>query len=121
MGGGVLRARRVFAAVMIALVSIGTASPQTPPRPSPDADARLDRIVGAAMARGGAHELLRRLTDSIGGRVTGSPECRAAADLLLETLRAAGFEDARHEEYPIESRWRRGRALGRVVSPVSRS
>jgi carboxypeptidase Q len=120
MGGDVLRARRVFAAVMIALVSIGTASPQTPPRPSPDADARLDRIVGAAMARGGAHELLRRLTDSIGGRVTGSPECRAAADLLLETLCAAGFEDARHEEYPIESRWRRGRAVGRVVSPVSR-
>src|SRR5262249_42250489 len=115
-----VRVRRVFAGITIALIGIGAASAQTSPRPSPDADGRFDRIVGAAMAHGGAHEFLRRLTDSIGGRVTGSPESRAAADLLLETLRAAGFEDAHHEEYPIESRWRRGHALGRVVSPLTR-
>ena len=82
-------------------------------------DERVDRIVGMAMAHGGAHAFLQRLTDSIGGRVTGSIESRAAADLLLATLREAGFEDARFEEYPLESRWQRGRAVGRVVSPVA--
>ena len=84
-------------------------------------DERLDRIVGMAMAHGGAHAFLQRLTDSIGGRVTGSPECRAAADLLLSTLRGAGFEDAHFEEYALESRWQRGRAVGRVISAVQRT
>ena len=66
------------------------------------------------------HAFLQRLTDSIGARVTGSPESKAAADLLLGTLREAGFDDARFEEYAIESRWSRGRAVGRVVGPVDR-
>ena len=81
---------------------------------------RVDRIVGMAMARGGAYAFLQRLTDSVGGRVTGSAECRAAADLLLSTLREAGFEDAHFEEYPLEARWQRGPAVGRVISPVKR-
>ena len=72
------------------------------------------------MARGGALAFLQRLTDSIGGRVTGSPESRATADLLLSTLREAGFDDAHVEEYAIESRWQHGRAVGRVVNPVAR-
>ena len=91
------------------------------PQTAMGADERLDRIVGMAMAHGGAHAFLQRLTDSIGGRVTGSPECRAAADLLLSTLRGAGFEDAHFEEYALESRWQRGRAVGRVISPVQRT
>src|SRR5262249_2574674 len=63
---------------------------------------------------------LERLTDSIGGRVTGSAESGAAADLLLAALREAGFQDARFEDYALESRWQRGRAAGRVVEPVDR-
>ena len=82
-------------------------------------DERVNRIVGMAVAGGGAQAFLQRLTDSIGGRVTGSPECRATADLLLQALRDAGLENAHFEEYPLESRWQRGRALGRVVSPIA--
>lgn len=83
------------------------------------AEERIQRIVGMAIADGGAHAFLRRLTDSIGGRVTGSNESTATADLLLGTLREAGFENAHFEEYPLEARWRRGRAVGHVVSPVA--
>lgn len=86
-----------------------------------ETDERVGRIVGMALTSGGAHAFLERLTDSIGPRLTGGPESRAAADLLLSTLRGAGFADARFEEYPLESRWQRGRALGRIVSPVTRS
>jgi hypothetical protein len=91
-----------------------------PPQAASGVDEHVDRIVGMAMARGGAYAFLQRLTDWVGGRVTGSTECRAAADLLLRTLREAGFEDAHFEEYPLESRWQRGRAEGRVISPVKR-
>src|SRR5918994_181140 len=88
---------------------------------APAATDHLHRIAEAAINRHGAYTFLQQLTDSIGGRVTGSPECRAAADLLLTALRQAGFDDAHFEEYPLESRWQRGRAAGRVVSPVDRA
>jgi hypothetical protein len=90
------------------------------PQDAVEADERVGGIVGAAMARGGAYAFLQRLTDSVGGRVTGSPESEAAADLLLAALREAGLQDARFEEYAVESRWSRGRAVGRVVGPVDR-
>ena len=113
----IMRIHRVFAALAVALcIDARPALPQ----PTVNADERVDRIVGMAMARGGALAFLQRLTDSIGGRVTGSPESKATADLLLSTLHEAGFDDARLEEYAIESRWHHGRAVGRVVSPVAR-
>lgn len=83
-------------------------------------DDTVSRIVGAAMSRGGASAFLERLADGVGGRVTGSPESRTAADLLLATLREAGFRNARFEEYPLASRWERGGASVRIVSPVDR-
>jgi carboxypeptidase Q len=78
------------------------------------------RITGAALTRGGALAFLETLTDTIGGRVTGSPQNRAASDLILAALKDAGFENARFEEYPLESRWQRGPATARIVSPVER-
>jgi carboxypeptidase Q len=75
------------------------------------------RIVGAAMSNGGALEFLRKLTDSIGGRVTGSKQSQAAAELILKTLKEAGYGSARIEEYPLESRWERGQASGEVLAP----
>lgn len=79
-----------------------------------------ERIVGAAMMRGGASAFLESLADGIGGRVTGSAESKAAADLILRTLQQAGFSDAHFEEYSFESGWARGPLEVRVVSPVKR-
>jgi hypothetical protein len=80
----------------------------------------LARITGAALTRGGALTFLETLTDTIGGRVTGSPQNRAASELILRTLKEAGFENAHFEEYPLESRWQRGPATARIVSPIAR-
>jgi carboxypeptidase Q len=112
-----MKLRPVGLGVALALSLASPAESQAPTQ----RDDRVDRIVGMAMARGGAQAFLQRLTDSIGGRVTGSAESKAAADLLLETLRAAGFSDAHFEEYALASRWQRGRAVGSVVSPVVRT
>ena len=46
-----------------------------------------ERIVGAAMNRGGAISFLETLTDTVGGRITGGPESRATSDLILKELR----------------------------------
>lgn len=81
-------------------------------------DAVAERIVGAALLRGGAQGFLESLADGIGGRVTGSAESKAAAELILSTLQQAGFTDAHFEEYSFESGWTRGPLDVRVVSPV---
>jgi carboxypeptidase Q len=83
-------------------------------------DDTVARIAGAATTRGGASAFLETLTDTVGGRVTGSPQNRAASELIVTALKQAGYENARFEEYPMESRWTRGPASGRVVSPVER-
>ncbi|MFZ3266729.1 MAG: M20/M25/M40 family metallo-hydrolase [Terriglobales bacterium] len=80
-----------------------------------------ERIVGAALERGGAISFLETLTDTIGGRVTGSPESRAASELILKELRAAGFENAHFEEFSMAAGWRRGPISTWVVRPVKRS
>jgi len=83
-------------------------------------DDPLARIAGAA-SRGGAMTFLQSLTDTVGGRVTGSRELRAASELILSELKKAGYENARFEEYPLEARWTRGPASGRVTSPIDRA
>jgi len=83
-------------------------------------DAVPARIAGAAMTSGGASAFLETLTDTVGGRVTGSPELRKASELILATLKGAGYANARFEEYPLESRWTRGPAAGRITSPIER-
>jgi len=81
-------------------------------------DDSLSRIAGAAQTRGGAMAFLETLTDTVGGRVTGSPQNRAASELILAALKKAGYDNARFEEYPMESRWTRGSASGRITSPL---
>src|SRR5262249_32770958 len=79
------------------------------------------RIAGDALAGGGAAAFLETLTDTVGGRVTGTPESLKASTLILDALKRAGYENARFEEAPLESRWTRGPAAGRIVSPISRA
>ena len=77
-----------------------------------------ERIAGAAMTRGGAMSFLGTLTDTIGGRLTGSAESQKAAELILRTLQEAGFANAHFEEFPLGVGWRRGSATASVLSPV---
>jgi hypothetical protein len=84
-------------------------------------DETAARIAGAALTSGGAYAFLETLTDSVGGRVTGTPQTRAASDLILAELKKAGYANAHFEEFPLESRWTRGPASGRITSPIDRT
>lgn len=85
------------------------------------ADEDIARIAGHSMTSNGAMEFLETLTDTIGGRITGSPGSREAAELILKTLKQAGFENARMEEYKLTSTWQHGPTTGEIVSPVQRA
>ena len=78
------------------------------------------RIAGAAVTGGGASAYLQKLTDGVGGRVTGSTQARAASELILAALKDAGYANARFEEYELPARWQRGPASGRIVAPIER-
>jgi len=78
------------------------------------------RIAGAAMTDERTAASLERLTDTVGGRVTGSPQARAASELILAALKEAGYANARFEEYELPARWQRGPAAGRIVAPIER-
>jgi len=106
--------------LMLSLTVLSLAQSSTTAVSSSSASDDASRIVGAAMTRGGAGAFLETLTDTIGGRVTGSPECRAASELILSALKQAGYDNAHFEEYAVESRWKRGSATGRVLNPVDR-
>ncbi len=73
------------------------------------------------MIGGGASRLLETLTDTIGGRITGSPESRATAELILKTLKEAGFDNAHFENYQFSPTWQKGKTTGEVISPLHRA
>jgi carboxypeptidase Q len=100
-------------------VSIAAAQDKTPPNAAGNRNDEIARIVGYATTRGGALKFLETLTDTVGGRVTGSAQSYAASDLILKKLKNAGFETAHFEEYSFESGWQRGPAHGQVISPVT--
>ena len=100
----------VLAAALMAVARLGVAQ-----------DDVAARIAGPALTDGRAAAYLEKLTDTVGGRVTGSPQARAASELILAALRDAGYAKARIEEYELPSRWQRGPASGRIVAPIERA
>src|SRR6201987_3028665 len=83
------------------------------------AAAKINPIV---MGDSPLEENLRRLTDDIGGRVTGSPEMAKAVDWAVAAFRAAGV-DVHTEKFMLPTYWREGatrlEGLGPVTFPVS--
>lgn len=113
-----------FIIVNVFLFSAGmTLAQSVPGKPERGtaADEEIAQIVGYSLTRGGASNFLETLTDTIGGRITGSPESRATAELILKALKEAGFDNAHFEGYELASVWHHGSAKGEISSPVRRA
>ena len=61
-------------------------------------------------------ENLRRLTDEIGGRVTGTPEMAQAVDWAVAAFRAAGI-DVHTEKYMLPVTWSEGETRLELLGP----
>lgn len=61
---------------------------------------------------------LRRLTDEVGGRVTGTPEMAKAVQWGIAGFRAAGV-DVRAEKYMLPVTWKEGATRLAILSPSS--
>lgn len=62
-------------------------------------------------------ENLRYLTDTIGGRVTGSPSADRAVGWAVEAFRHAGVDEVHTEKYTIPASWSEGPTRVEVLAP----
>jgi carboxypeptidase Q len=76
-------------------------------------------IIKSALGASPLAENLRRLTDVIGGRVTGSPAADKAVDWAVDAFRAAGVDEVHTEKFMIPVGWSEGHTHLDVLAPVS--
>src|SRR3982074_137016 len=75
------------------------------------------KILPIVMGSSPMEENLRRLTDEIGGRVTGSPEMAQAVEWGVGAFRAGGV-DVHTENYPLPVTWSEGDTRLELLGPV---
>src|SRR5271163_1044635 len=75
------------------------------------------KILPQVMGPSPMEENLRRLTDEIGGRVTGSPEMAKAVAWAVAAFRAEGV-DAHTEKYTLPATWSEGDTRIELLGPV---
>jgi carboxypeptidase Q len=75
------------------------------------------KILPIVMGPSPMEENLRRLTDEIGGRVTGTPQMAKAVEWGVAAFRAAGI-DVHMEKYPLPVTWSEGDTRLELLGPV---
>src|SRR3989449_10554790 len=78
----------------------------------------MPKIVANALGPSPLEENLRRLTDEVGGRMTGSPAMSRAGAWAGAALRQAGVDEGGAEKYTIPLSWSRGGARPRGLMPA---
>jgi Iap family predicted aminopeptidase len=76
-------------------------------------------MIRSALGPSPVEENLRYLTDSIGGRMTGSPEADRAAGWAVEAFRRAGVDEVHTEKFTVPASWSEGHTHAEVLAPVS--
>jgi carboxypeptidase Q len=74
-------------------------------------------MIRSAMGISPLEENLRYLTDSIGGRITGTPEADRAAGWSVEAFRHAGVDEVHTEKFTIPIGWSEGPTRIEMTSP----
>lgn len=105
----------VLAALAAALLPSVTAAQQVAVE-----DPVIDQIWAEGMEHSQAERLAQTFLDSLGPRLTGSPESLAASDWLIDMYQSWGIE-AKREQYGTWTGWRRGVTHVDLVEPRLRS
>ncbi|MGA7840674.1 MAG: M20/M25/M40 family metallo-hydrolase [Candidatus Acidiferrales bacterium] len=75
-------------------------------------------MIQSALGPSPLEENLRYLSDTIGGRVTGTPSSDRAADWAVQAFRHAGVDDVHTEKFTIPNGWTEGHTHLDILSPV---
>ncbi|HVA64907.1 MAG TPA: M20/M25/M40 family metallo-hydrolase [Terriglobales bacterium] len=83
--------------------------------------AALAAVAGQALMQSQANPDLQQLSDTIGGRVTGSPQAQAAIAWALAKMKAMGLKHVHAEPWTMDHGWTRGKAAIELTAPVRRT
>jgi carboxypeptidase Q len=108
--------KRTLSALAAALLAASPAAAQE----WTSADPVLQRIWDEGMNRSALERLAHSLADSLGPRLTGTPQMEAAQDWLVRTYAGWGIP-ARNEPYGTWRGWRRGHTHVDLLAPRVRS
>jgi carboxypeptidase Q len=75
------------------------------------------RMIERALGPSPLEENLRYLTDTIGGRMTGTPEADRAVSWAVEAFRHGGVDEVHTEKFTIPVGWSEGHTHVDVLSP----
>ena len=81
----------------------------------------LMNIAGHGLVDSPTYNCLAELTDTIGGRVTGSPAAQKAIQWGAARMRAAGLANVHTEEWNLWKGWKRGAATAEITEPIHRT
>jgi Zn-dependent M28 family amino/carboxypeptidase len=81
--------------------------------------APADELVAHAFAGGAIADDLRELTDTIGGRPSGSPALERAVDWALARFKAAGVDVVRAESYEAARLWLPRKETAELIAPAA--
>ncbi len=76
------------------------------------------QMIQSALGPSPLEENLRYLTDTIGGRVTGTPAADRAADWAVQAFRHAGVDEVHTEKFTIPVGWSEGHTHLEILAPV---
>jgi carboxypeptidase Q len=82
--------------------------------------ATLTVIADTAIRESHAYADLEELSDTIGGRVTGSAADAIAAKWALNRMQTVGLTRPHLESWSLKRGWTRGRASAEIIAPVRR-
>jgi carboxypeptidase Q len=101
-------------------LALAAAAPLAAAQTFPTNDPTIKRIWTLGMDSSHTYQLSQALFDSLGPRLMGSPNLRAAQNWLVQTYHMWGI-DAKNEQYGTWRGWRRGWSHIDLVSPRVRS
>jgi len=78
-----------------------------------------DRLA-ASVYTGPSMVTLQELTDTFGGRLTGSPAYIGSTEWAAAKFRSYGIQNVKLDPFTIPAGWQRGSASGAMLSPLSR-
>jgi carboxypeptidase Q len=106
----------VFGGVLV-LLAVQAQSARPAPDESPFAAAD-ERLLAEVRDHSEAMANLEYLSDSIGPRLTGSPQLKQANEWTRDMFQKYGLSNAHLEPWKIERSWTRGEARARIISPA---
>src|SRR5262249_8503255 len=116
--GAEMNLKRALALSAVLIVSLAIKSAARPAADEDPIAAADKQILAEIHDHSEAAQNLEYVTHSIGPRLTGSSQLKAANDWTAEAFRKYGLTNVHLEPWTIAHSWTRGTAKARVVSPA---